>query len=52
VQLWLRLRSVERSGAAAAFAASNYADRTWPASNDGYARMLVTKTIHVRNARP
>ncbi len=52
VQLWLRLRSVERSGAAAAFTASSYADRTWPASNDGYARLLVTKTIHVRNSRP
>ncbi len=52
VRLWLRLRSVERAGATAAFAASSYADRTWPASNDGFARMLVTKTIHVRNARP
>jgi hypothetical protein len=52
VQLWLRLRSVERSGATAASAASRYADRDWPASNDGYARMLVTKTIQVRNARP
>jgi type IV pilus assembly protein PilW len=52
VQLWLRMRSVERSGAAAAFGATSYADRTWPASNDGFARMLVTKTIHVRNGRP
>jgi len=52
VQLWLRLRSVERSGAAAAFGATSYADRTWPASNDGFARMLVTKTIQVRNGRP
>ena len=52
VRLWLRLRSVERSGAAAATTTSSYADRTWPASNDGFARMLVTKTIHLRNARP
>ena len=50
VQVWLRVRSVERSGATAATAASAYADRIWPAVNDGFARMLVTKTIYVRNS--
>jgi len=52
VQVWLRVRSVERSGATATTAASAYADRIWPAVNDGFNRMLVTKTIYVRNSRP
>ncbi len=50
VRIWLRVRGVERSGATAASAGASYADRTWPAVNDGYDRMLVTKTIQIRNS--
>jgi type IV pilus assembly protein PilW len=52
VQVWLRVRSIQRFGKAAATSASAYADRTWPPVNDGFARMLVTKTIYLRNSRP
>jgi type IV pilus assembly protein PilW len=50
VRIWLRVRSVERSGATAAGA--SYADRTWPPVSDGYDRMLVAKTIQLRNSHP
>jgi hypothetical protein len=51
IRLWLRVRGLERSGATAASAGVSYADRTWPPVNDGYDRMLVTKTIRIRNSR-
>jgi type IV pilus assembly protein PilW len=50
VRLWLRLRSVERDNPPGGSAASSYADRHWPAVDDGYSRMLVSKTILLRNA--
>jgi type IV pilus assembly protein PilW len=50
IRLWLRMRSVERSGATAASAGASYADRVWPPVNDGYDRALVTKTIQIRNS--
>jgi type IV pilus assembly protein PilW len=50
VRLWLRLRSVERDNPPGGSAASSYADRHWPAADDGYSRMLVSKTILLRNA--
>jgi type IV pilus assembly protein PilW len=52
IRIWLRVRGVERSGTTAASAGISYADRTWPAVNDGYDRMLVTKTIQIRNSHP
>lgn len=51
IRLWLRVRSVERSGTTAASAGTRYADRAWPPVNDGYSRVLVTKTIQIRNSR-
>jgi type IV pilus assembly protein PilW len=50
VRLWLRLRPVERDNPPGGSAASSYADRQWPAVDDGYSRMLVSKTILLRNA--
>lgn len=50
VRIWLRVRGVERSGATAASAGASYADRTWPPVSDGYDRMLVAKTIQLRNS--
>ncbi len=50
IRLWLRVRGVERSGATAAAAGASYADRNWPPVDDGYDRMLVTKTIQIRNS--
>ncbi len=50
IRLWLRVRGVERSGATAASAGASYADRNWPPVDDGYDRMLVTKTIQIRNS--
>ncbi len=51
IRLWLRVRGIERSGATAASAGASYADRVWPFVNDGYDRMLVTKTIQIRNSQ-
>lgn len=51
IRLWLRVRGIERSGATAASAGASYADRVWPPVDDGYDRMLVTKTIQIRNSR-
>jgi type IV pilus assembly protein PilW len=50
VRLWLRLRSVERDNPLGGSAASSYADREWPAVDDGYSRLLVDKTVLLRNA--
>ena len=50
IRLWLRVRGIERSGATAASAGASYADRHWPPVDDGYDRMLVTKTIQIRNS--
>jgi hypothetical protein len=52
VRVWLRVRGLERTGSAAAAAATSYADRDWPATRDGFGRLLVSKTIRLRNANP
>jgi type IV pilus assembly protein PilW len=49
VQLWLRVRSQERDAALGELASISYADRTWPATSDGYRRVLVASTIQLRN---
>lgn len=51
LRVWLRVRGIERSGAAAATAPVTYADRSWPATSDGFDRLLVTRTVHLRNSR-
>jgi type IV pilus assembly protein PilW len=52
VRVWLRVRGIERTGAAAALATTSYADRSWPAIRDGFDRLLVSKTIRLRNSTP
>jgi type II secretory pathway pseudopilin PulG len=48
-RVWLRLRSVERDNPPGGSAASSYADRHWPAVDDGYSRILASKTVLLRN---
>jgi type IV pilus assembly protein PilW len=50
VRVWLRVRSLERTGPAATMASTSYADRNWPAIRDGFSRLLVSKTIRLRNS--
>ena len=52
VRVWLRVRGLERTGAAVESSESSYADRSWPAIRDGFDRLLVTRTIRLRNANP
>lgn len=52
VRLWLRVRGLDRTGAAAAAPAASYADRDWPATRDGFERLLVSKTVRLRNPAP
>jgi hypothetical protein len=52
VRVWLRVRGIERTGPAAAQAATSYADRSWPPSRDGFSRLLVSKTVRLRNSNP
>jgi type IV pilus assembly protein PilW len=49
VRLWLRLRTQDSDRQLADTAADDYADRSWPASHDGYRRLLVHKTVQLRN---
>lgn len=49
VRLWLRVRAQERDSQLAETSADAYADRGWPATNDGYRRLLVNKTLQLRN---
>jgi hypothetical protein len=52
VRVWLRVRGLDRTGATATVAATSYADRSWPAIRDGFDRLLVSKTIRLRNSHP
>jgi hypothetical protein len=49
VRVWLRVRGLERTGPTAATEETSYADRSWPATRDGFGRLLVSKTIRLRN---
>jgi type IV pilus assembly protein PilW len=51
VRLWLRLRAQDSDKQLADIPADAYADRSWPATGDGYRRLLVHKTLHLRNVR-
>jgi len=51
VRVWLRLRA-DRSERGLPAQAFNYADQNVGPFNDGFRRMLVTRTIYLRNARP
>ena len=50
VRIWLRLRSQERDNAYTDDQAVIYADRTVVASGDHYRRLLVMKTLQLRNS--
>jgi type IV pilus assembly protein PilW len=50
VRLWLRVRAQDRDNRLAVTPATAYADRSWPATHDGYRRLLVHKTLQLRNA--
>lgn len=49
VQLWLRVRALERDAALGEIQATAYADRSWAASQDAFHRVLVTRTIQLKN---
>jgi len=52
VRVWLRLRGERRENGLVDPTAYNYADRNAGVFNDSVRRLLVSKTIYVRNARP
>jgi type IV pilus assembly protein PilW len=51
VSLWLLVRAQEPDTQFSETSADSYADRNWPVSNDGYRRLLIHKTLQLRNAR-
>jgi type IV pilus assembly protein PilW len=51
VRLWLLLRTQEPDKQLAETPANAYADRNWPASHDSHRRLLVHKTLQLRNVR-
>lgn len=52
VRLWLRVRAERREGGFTDTANYVYADRNVPPFNDEFRRVVVSKTIYLRNARP
>lgn len=50
VRIWLRLRAQERDNAYVDDQAATYADRTVAASGDSFRRVLISQTVHLRNA--
>jgi hypothetical protein len=52
VRIWLRVRAQGRDNAFRNDVAVSYADRDAPATGDAFRRLLVTKTVALRNARP
>jgi type IV pilus assembly protein PilW len=52
VRVWLRLRAERTENGFVDTAAYAYADQNVPAFNDGFRRIVVSKTIYIRNARP
>ena len=52
VRVWLRVRSEREEVGYEDALPYVYADRNVPAFNDGFRRVVVSKTIYLRNARP
>jgi type IV pilus assembly protein PilW len=52
VRIWLRVRAERPDFGYTDTAAYNYADRAVPAFGDRFRRVVVSKTIYLRNARP
>lgn len=49
VRVWLRVVALERDNPPGGAPLSNYADRVWPAVDDGRSRLLLSKTVFLRN---
>lgn len=49
VRVWLRVVALERDNPPGGTPATSYADRTWPAVDDGRSRLLLSKTVFLRN---
>ena len=52
VRIWLRIRAERQEVGFTDTSTYVYADQNVAAPNDGFRRVLVTKTIYLRNARP
>jgi type IV pilus assembly protein PilW len=52
VRIWLRIRSERQENGLPADSGFSYADQVVGPFNDGYRRIVVSKTIYIRNARP
>ncbi len=52
VRVWLRLRAERLEQGVADTTDYEYADRDFGVFNDGFRRVVVSKTIYIRNARP
>jgi len=52
VRVWLLLRAASRENGLVDNTVYQYADRDFPAFTDSLRRLLVSKTIYIRNARP
>ena len=52
VRIWLRIRAERTENGFTDTATYQYADRNVGPFNDGFRRMVVSKTIYLRNARP
>jgi type IV pilus assembly protein PilW len=52
VRIWLRLRSERSEVGLPVNNGFTYADQVVPAINDGFRRVVVSRTIYLRNARP
>jgi type IV pilus assembly protein PilW len=52
VRIWLRLRAENIEVGYTDTRSYKYADQNIPAPNDSYRRVVVSKTIYLRNARP
>lgn len=49
VRVWLRVVALERDNPPGGTPSSSYADRAWPAVDDGRSRLLLSKTVFLRN---
>jgi type IV pilus assembly protein PilW len=52
VRIWVRVRAERPENGFTDTAVYNYADRSVGPFNDGFRRLVVSKTIYLRNARP
>jgi type IV pilus assembly protein PilW len=52
VRVWLRLRAESRENGLVDNTVYQYADQNFGTFADGFRRLLVSKTIYIRNARP